>query len=41
MPQPDHATIIGDYLTAVEVFLDLGVEGWYARANREAFGNPM
>jgi hypothetical protein len=27
-----------DYLSAVTVFLQLGVEEYYARANREVFG---
>ena len=38
MPLPTEWEIIDDYLTAVTVFLELGVEGYYARANREAFG---
>jgi len=37
MPQPDHRTIIDDYLTAMRVFVELGVEGQYARANAETF----
>lgn len=38
MPQPDHATIVQDYLSAIQVFIELGNEGWYARANQETFG---
>ena len=38
MPLPTEWEIIDDYLSAVTVFVELGVEGYYARANREAFG---
>ncbi len=38
MPLPSEWVIIDDYLSAVQVFLELGAEGWYARAKREAFG---
>jgi hypothetical protein len=38
MPLPTHWEIIDDYLTATRVFLELGVEGHYAKANREVFG---
>jgi hypothetical protein len=37
MPLPTEWEIIDDYLSAVTVFTELGVEGWYARANAEAF----
>jgi hypothetical protein len=37
MPLPTHWEIIDDYLTATRVFLELGVEGHYAQANREVF----
>ena len=38
MPLPTEWEIIDDYLSAVEVFMELGVEGHYARANKEVFG---
>ena len=38
MPLPTEWEIVDDYLSAVTVFVELGVEGYYARANREAFG---
>lgn len=38
MPLPTEWEIIDDYLSAIEVFMELGVEGYYARANREVFG---
>jgi len=38
MPFPTEWEIIDDYLTAVGVFLELGVEGQYAAANGKAFG---
>jgi hypothetical protein len=37
MPLPTEWEIIDDYLSAVTVFMELGVEEHYARANREAF----
>ena len=36
-PYPTQWEIIDDYLTAIGVFLELGVEGEYERANRTAF----
>jgi hypothetical protein len=38
MPMPTEWEIIDDYLTAIAVFLELGVEEAYARANRKVFG---
>lgn len=38
MPLPTQWEIIDDYLSAVQVFLELGVEERYARANAEVFG---
>ena len=38
MPLPTEWEIVDDYLSAVTVFLELGVEGYYARANEEVFG---
>jgi hypothetical protein len=38
MPLPTEWEIVDDYLSAVAVFLQLGVEERYARANREVFG---
>lgn len=38
MPLPTEWEIIDDYLGAVEVFLALGVDGYYARANHATFG---
>ena len=38
MPLPTEWEIIDDYLGAVQVFLELGVEEHYARANEEVFG---
>ena len=38
MPLPSEWEIIDDYLSAVSVFLELGLEGRYAEANREVFG---
>ena len=38
MPLPTHWEIVDDYLTAIQVFLQLGGEGAYRRANRECFG---
>lgn len=38
MPYPTQWEIIDDYLTAVGVFLELGVEGRYEEANGEVFG---
>ncbi len=38
MPLPTEWEIIDDYLGAVEVFFELGVEEHYARANAEVFG---
>lgn len=38
MPLPTEWEIVDDYLGAVEVFLELGQEEYYARANRETFG---
>ncbi len=38
MPLPTEWEIIDDYLTAIQVFLELGVEEHYARANEEVFG---
>ena len=37
MPLPSEWEIVDDYLSAVTVFAELGAEGYYARANREAF----
>ena len=37
MPLPTEWEIVDDYLSAVTVFLELGAEGHYARANREVF----
>jgi hypothetical protein len=38
MPLPSEYEIVDDYLSAVTVFAELGTEGYYARANAEAFG---
>ncbi len=38
MPLPTEWEIVDDYLSAVQVFLELGLEEHYARANREVFG---
>ena len=38
MPLPTEWEIVDDYLSAITVFVELGVEGHYARANREVFG---
>jgi len=38
MPLPTEWEIIDDYLTAIQVYLELGFEEHYARANREVFG---
>ena len=38
MPLPTEWEIVDDYLSAIRVFVELGVEGYYARANREVFG---
>ena len=38
MPLPTQYEIVDDYLSAIEVFAELGVEGHYARANGEVFG---
>jgi len=38
MPLPTEWEIIDDYLTAVQVFLELGVEEHYTKTNREVFG---
>lgn len=38
MPLPTEWEIVDDYLTAVQVYLELGAEEHYARANREVFG---
>ncbi len=38
MPLPTEWEIIDDYLGAVQVFLELGAEEQYARANQEVFG---
>lgn len=38
MPLPSSWEIVDDYLTAVQVFLQLGLEGAYAQANRQVFG---
>lgn len=37
-PMPTEWEIIDDYLSAVEVFMQIGVEEHYARANAEVFG---
>ena len=37
MPLPTEWEIIDDYLSAVTVFLELGIEEYYAKANREVF----
>ncbi|MFC1719000.1 M14 family zinc carboxypeptidase [Candidatus Poribacteria bacterium] len=38
MPPPTEWEIVDDYLSAITVFVELGVEEYYARANREVFG---
>jgi len=38
MPFPTEWEILDDYLSAVTVFAELGVEGYYAKANEEVFG---
>jgi hypothetical protein len=38
MPLPTEWEIVDDYLAAVQVFLELGAEERYARANEEVFG---
>jgi len=38
MPLPTHWEIVDDYLSAVSVFLELGREGYYERANHDVFG---
>ena len=38
LPFPTQWEIIDDYLTAITVFIELGVEGRYAKANKEVFG---
>jgi hypothetical protein len=38
LPLPTHWEIVDDYHSAITVFLELGVEGFCARANRETFG---
>lgn len=38
MPFPSEWEIIDDYLSAIQVFIELGVEGYCERANREVFG---
>ncbi|MGH2355500.1 MAG: M14 family zinc carboxypeptidase [Chloroflexota bacterium] len=38
LPLPALWEIVDDYLTAIEVFLQLGAEGRYAHVNREVFG---
>jgi hypothetical protein len=38
MPLPTEWEIVDDYLTAVEVFLELGLEGKIDAANRQVFG---
>jgi hypothetical protein len=38
MPLPTEWEIIDDYLSAVTIFLELGVEGHYATANEAVFG---
>ena len=38
MPLPTEWEIIDDYLSAVTAFLELGIEEYYAKANREVFG---
>ncbi|MBI1928241.1 hypothetical protein HYR99_28845 [Candidatus Poribacteria bacterium] len=37
-PLPTEWEIIDDYLSAITVFVELGIEEYYARANREVFG---
>lgn len=37
-PLPTQWEIIDDYLTAIEVYLELGAEEQFARANQEVFG---
>ena len=37
MPLPTEWEIVDDYLTAVTLFVELGIEGFYERANREVF----
>ncbi len=37
-PLPSEWEIVDDYLNAVQVFMELGGDGLYARANRETFG---
>ncbi len=38
MPLPTEWEIIDDYLTAIQVYLELGLGEHYARANQEVFG---
>ncbi len=38
MPLPTEWEIIDDYLSAITIFIELGVEEHFARANREVFG---
>lgn len=38
LPLPSHQEIVDDYLGAIEVYFELGVEEHYARANAEVFG---
>lgn len=38
MPLPTEWEIVDDYLSAVTVFLELGAEERYGKANREVFG---
>jgi hypothetical protein len=37
-PLPTEWEIIDDYLSAITVFLELGVEGYYRQANQQVFG---
>jgi hypothetical protein len=37
MPLPTEWEIVDDYLTAVTLFVELGIEGFYEHANREVF----
>ena len=37
LPFPTEWEVIDDYLSAITVFLELGIEGFYAKANRDVF----
>ncbi len=38
MPLPSEWEIVDDYLSAITIFVELGVEEYYTRVNREVFG---